>query len=115
MSLDVSLYVEVDTGGKEPFTVSLFSANITHNLGNMASEAGIYTQLWRPEEAGYKYAGDIVDAVESGLKWMKSDSGHFKQWDATNGWGLYKHFVPWIEKYLQACKDHPKSIISVSR
>lgn len=28
----------------------LFSANITHNLGRMASEAGIYEALWRPGE-----------------------------------------------------------------
>ena len=29
-----------------------YSANITHNLGKMAEEAGIYKHLWRPEEIG---------------------------------------------------------------
>lgn len=115
MSLDVSLYIDVDTGGKEKKRVSLYDANITHNLGKMASEAGIYNQLWRPEEIGAKYAGDIIEAVEAGLKWMKSDPNHFKQFDAPNGWGLYKNFVPWVERYLDVCRENPKAVIEVSR
>lgn len=39
---------------REPYTVAsweeAFSANITHNLGKMAAEAGIYLALWRPGE-----------------------------------------------------------------
>jgi hypothetical protein len=34
---------------------------------------------------------------------------------APNGWGLYVHFVPWIEAYLNACKAHPDADVSVSR
>lgn len=44
MSLDVYLSKEVT----EERTV--FSANITHNLGEMADKAGIYKALWRPED-----------------------------------------------------------------
>ena len=44
MSLDVYL---TDAEGRE-----VFSANITHNLGAMAKEAGIYMHLWRPDELG---------------------------------------------------------------
>jgi len=32
MSLDIGLYVKVDTGGKEPYFVSLYSANYTGNV-----------------------------------------------------------------------------------
>ena len=32
-----------------------------------------------------------------------------------NGWGLYEHFVPWIERYLAACIANPDSIVTVSR
>ena len=42
MSLDVWLNAVVKT--------QVFSANITHNLGKMADEAGIYKALWRPDE-----------------------------------------------------------------
>ncbi len=33
-------------------TNEVYSANITHNLGEMADKAGIYYALWRPEEKG---------------------------------------------------------------
>ena len=72
MSLDVSLYIKVDTGGAEKKKIVLFDANITHNLADMADAAGIYKYLWRPEEIGAKCAGDIIEAVEKGLALMKS-------------------------------------------
>ena len=115
MSLDVYLYIEVDTGGKEKKEIELFSSNITHNLGSMATEAGIYQHLWRPEEINIKYAGELIEPIEKGLALMKSDPERFKKHNASNGWGMYEHFIPWIEKYLLACKEHPKALVSVSR
>jgi len=115
MSLDVSLYVDIDTGGREKKTIYLFDANITHNLGTMAEEAGIYKHLWRPEEINIKNAGELIEPLEKGLNLMKADPERFKQFNAENGWGLYKHFVPWVEKYLEACKENPKALISSSR
>ena len=38
---------------------------------------------------------------------MKNDPERFKVFDSPNGWGLYVHLVPWIEKYLAACIEHP--------
>lgn len=115
MSLDVYLFIEVDTGGKKPKTIELFSANITHNLTEMADEAGIYKHLWRPEEIGAKYAGDIIEAIEKGLSLMKSDPERFKKFNSPNGWGTYKHFVPFVEEYLEACEENPKALIKVRR
>jgi len=115
MSLNVWLYIEVDTGGDKLKTVELFDANITHNLGKMAKEAEIYYHLWRPDEIGMKSAGEIVEPLEKGLALMKSDPKRFEKFNASNGWGLYENFIPWIEKYLAACKEHPKAIIGVSR
>lgn len=57
MSLDVYLYVEVDTGGEELTRLDLFEWNITHNLGKMANEAGIYQHMWGPEELDIYEAG----------------------------------------------------------
>lgn len=115
MSLDVSLYINVDTGGDKMKRISLFDANITHNLSEMAEEAGIYEHLWRSEEIGAAQAKDISNAVEKGLSLMKNDPARFKKFDDPNGWGLYKHFIPWIEKYLVALKEHPNAYIEVSR
>ena len=41
-------------------TEELYSANATHNLVPMAEEAGIYKQLWKPEEIGISKAGQLI-------------------------------------------------------
>lgn len=115
MSLDVWLVIDVDTGGDEPEEIILFDANITHNLNEMAEEAGIYKACWRPEEINAVHAGDIVSILEKGLADMKARPKHFEKFNSQNGWGLYEHFVPWVEKYLNACRRHPKAKICVSR
>jgi hypothetical protein len=81
----------------------------------MAKEAGIYYALWRPEEKGYKNAKDIIPILEDGLVKLKADPDYFKQFDAENGWGTYKHFVPVVKEYLEACKQYPSAEITVSR
>jgi len=113
MSLDVYLLEDVCPCcgvGNE-----VYSANITHNLGQMANEAGIYYALWRPEEKGYKLAKDIFPILESGLVKMKENPSHYKQFDSPNGWGTYGNFIQFVEDYLSNCREHPDSTIKVSR
>jgi len=115
MSLNVYLEVSVDTGGKEPHVIELYDANITHNLGPMADAAGIYYHLWRPEEIGINTAGQLIEQLEKGLERLKSNRRRFESFNPANGWGTYEGFVSFVEKYLQACKDHPKAEVIVSR
>lgn len=96
-------------------TNEVYSANITHNLGAMADEAGIYKHLWRPDEIGVTKAGQLVEPLRTGLALMKSDPPRFEKHNAKNGWGLYEHFVPWVEKYLAACEENPTADVRVSR
>jgi len=107
MSLDVYLT------RLEPTEV--FEANITHNLSAMANEANIYNHLWHPERIGIKKAGDLIQPLTTGLALMRSDPKRFKAFNAKNGWGSYKHFVPWIQEYLKACIDFPDADIEVNR
>lgn len=107
MSLDVTLTAVRPT--------EVYSANITHNLGKMAQEAGIYEHLWRPEEIGIARAGQLILPLEEGLALLKRERAHFEQFNAPNGWGLYEHFVPFVERYLAACRENPDAEISVSR
>ena len=120
MSLDVSLntkaYLSYDKGitytEKEE---QVYWANITHNLGEMADIAGIYKALWRPEEINAEKAKDIIDIVEAGLTDLKNRPEYFKQFNSPNGWGMYEHFVPFVEEYLEALKGNPEATIEVSR
>lgn len=107
MSLDVYLM--------EMKPTEVYWANITHNLTVMANEAGIYWAIWRPEEIGITKAADLVPLLEDGLAKLKADPAKYEQFNANNGWGLYKNFVPFVEKYLQACRDNPNATVEVSR
>jgi hypothetical protein len=107
MSLDVYLTAVRKT--------EVFSANITHNLGRMADEAGIYECVWRPDEADIKHAGELIEPLRNGIALMESAPERFRAFDAPNGWGTYDQFVPWLKKYLHACEQNPDAAIGVSR
>lgn len=85
----------------------MFSRNITHNLTKMASEAGIYKCLWRPEENGFAKASQCIEPLKAGLLALVSDPVKFKQYDSPNGWGLYIHFLPFVTAVLMACIEFP--------
>jgi hypothetical protein len=99
----------------EKETNEVFSAKITHNLGMMADEAGIYKHLWRPEEIGITKAHQLIEPLIVGVQLMKSDPDRFRKHDAPNGWGTYNSFVPWVEEYIHACCRHPMANVSVWR
>lgn len=109
MSLDVSL--------KVPPTkwVTVYEGNITHNLNAMAQGAGIYMELWRPEEMGITKAGQLIEPLTRGLKLLKSDPERFKRFNAPNGWGTYRDLVGFVERYLDACIENPDARVEVSR
>ena len=113
MSLDVYLHMNrCEHCGRSD---ECFSQNITHNLTEMADEAGIYGIVWRPEENGITTAQQLIEPLRKAIADMKADPERFKKHNASNGWGLYKHFLPWLEKYLQACEEMPDATIEVSR
>ena len=68
MSLNVYLnrkrWVSYDEGKTNEIDYEqMYEANITHNLGKMTVEAGIYKALWRPEEIEAVYAKDIIGII----------------------------------------------------
>ena len=93
----------------------IFSRNITHNLGAMAKEAGIYKCLWRPEENGITKASQCIEPLKAGLILLVTDPERFEQYNSPNGWGLYEPFVPFVTAVLQACCRYPDADVEVSR
>jgi hypothetical protein len=113
----------------------VYWANTTHNLCGMADEAGIYEALWRPYQlrddfkefelyADDEYdfeskciikASEIIDILEKGLADLKARPLHFEKFNSSNGWGMYHNFVPFVERYLDACKKNPECIVKVDR
>lgn len=128
MSLDIYLKEEVgcaskyvcpycDGSGVITGTVGSFlhEDNLTHNLGRMAAEAGIYKALWRPEELGIERAVQLIPLLTDGLARLKNDPDHYRQWNPQNGWGKYEDLVGVVTQYLAACKKYPDSVVEVSR
>ena len=113
MSLGVSLIAN------QP--VSVFDANITHNLTEMASEVKLsngmtlYQVLWRPDESNLKYARDIADLLEEGWNILMADPEHFKKFNPENGWGSYDGLEKFVYKYLNACRFNPGAELEISR
>lgn len=46
---------------------------------------------------------------------MEVNPEKYKVYSASNGWGTYEQFLPWLKEHLHAYKDYPDAIISVSR
>jgi hypothetical protein len=93
----------------------VYSGNITHNLGAMAAEAGIYQHLWRPEEIGITHARQLIEPLQTAIVTLEADPPRFEKHNAPNGWGLYEHFVPFVRDVLAACEANPDATIEVSR
>ena len=93
----------------------VYSANITHNLGKMAREAGVYEALWRPDECGISKASQLVEPLESGLVKLRAEPEHYRRFNPENGWGDYEGLVSFVDRYLSACREYPDADVRVWR
>ena len=110
MSLDFYLEYKIDGNN-----IEVFWKNITHNLNKMASEAGIYEILWRPDENGFIYAKDIINILDEAYSELVLNKKHYKKFDAENGWGTYDGFKEFVRCVLEACNQYPNATIKISR
>lgn len=106
--------------GTEPVVAEIesevwYSGNITHNLGKMAREAGIYMYLWRPDELGITHAKELIDPLRAGLLALRDDPEHFKTFNPPNGWGDYDGLVRFVSEYLAACEANPECTVRTWR
>lgn len=99
MSLDLTL--------KRYELTEAFDMNLTHNLTPMASAAGLYDCMWRPEENGVHYAKDLVEPLQKGLDSLLADPDKFIKLNPANGWGSYDTFVAAVRRLLDAAKHFP--------
>lgn len=107
MSLDITLTQLQNT--------TVFDSNITHNLTEMADEAGIYKPIWRSEECGIITASQMIPFLINGIKELKQFPERYKKYNPENGWGDYEMFIEWLENYLWACKQYPNASINTDR
>lgn len=117
MSLDVYLEIKgnpLEPGGEVP-SCEVFDGNITHNLGRMAQEAGLYNCLWRPDENAIERAGQLCEPLRQGLERLKADPERYKTLNPENGYGTYEGLLAFAENYLKACRQWPDAAVGVWR
>ena len=113
MSLDVDLMVT------KP--VSVYTNNITHNLGKMANQVllsnghTLYQVLWRPDEHGWMFARDIAEMLDEGFTILLSDPEKFRAFNPENKWGSYEGLCNFVYNYRNACWDNPDAELRISR
>lgn len=106
MSLSFYLQYEIDEN-----EIEVFDANITHNLNEMAREAGIYEALWHPNRIGAVYAKDIISLLAGGYADLIKNPEIYKVFNSPNGWGMYENFVWFVKNVLDACEKYPNAKI----
>lgn len=106
---------------REPYTVRgddpdlVYHGNITHNMTSMATEAGIYQALWRPEEVSISKTSQLQLMLAEPVLRMIEDPERFKKFDPDNGWGSYEVFLDFLDNLLRACEKWPDAEVSVWR
>jgi hypothetical protein len=80
----------------------------------MARKAGIYKIVWKPQESGITRARHLIKPLRKAIAKMIADPERFKKFNDKNGWGTYENLVPWLKKYLAACKSMPDAAVSSS-
>lgn len=122
------IYSDLSTRDREAYHLeSNWSANITHNLGNMADhipvklngvETTLYYICWRPEEirpAINVNTDTVLEGLLQGINYMLLHRKELLQYESPNGWGTYEGFMKFLLNYKQACEDNPDCEIEVSR
>jgi hypothetical protein len=107
MSLNISL--------SRKMKVEMFSANITHNLADMATAVGVYSFLWYPEKSGIKKAAQLIKPIEKAVDLLEKHPDEFKKYEAKNGWGTYDDFLIWLKEVRDACEIYPDAEVESDR
>jgi len=81
----------------------------------MADAAGIYKELWRPDEIGITKASQLIEPLAKGLKLLRENPERFKEYNPENGWGTYEGLVDFVRSYLQACMENPDADVNAER
>jgi hypothetical protein len=95
--------------------------NITHNLNRMAEAVQIeyfnlYELLWYPIENLHLQANkEYITKLEKCYNELKNNPDKYEKYNSPNGWGLYEHFVPFVKKVLDLCKENEGWYINTSK
>lgn len=110
MSYDISLYLNVDSGGAEPIEMTVADiGNYTSNVAFIWSDA-LGHSLGDLKE---KNAGDSLPALAAAVDKLLADPEAYRAMEPSNGWGDYDGAVAYLAALRDACAAHPKASIHI--
>jgi predicted HD phosphohydrolase len=112
MSYDVSLETTTTTGTGPESKAELYWANMTSNVAPMWRKAGCDLA-----EFDGKPAADLAAALPSAIAHMTdpANQAEYLAMEPDNGWGHVSTTVLFLTKLLIACREHPQSVVIISR
>lgn len=111
MSYDIHLYINVNTGGQEPFTACPADiGNYTSNVAPMWTEALGH----RLADLNEQNAGNSLPALQRAVADMKADPAKYEAMNPRNGWGNYEGALDYLRNLRDACAVYPNATISIS-
>jgi len=105
----VNLYVKVNTGLEE-VDADIYFDDFNDNYINMAKHAGLYKSIWEPN---VKSAKSLSILMRPKLGDIFEKYSELEKLISSHGYGTVDRFAEKVEKYIQACEKHPKSLIKV--
>ena len=105
--MSADYWLEVDTGGSEPVTVSE-TFSVTYNLGPMLRAAGFPS--WK-ELVGVPVSDAAVLLAGVGETLRSERERLATEYAPANGWGSWQWAVDFVETFRSACSDNPKAIV----
>lgn len=125
MGLDVSLmtkpipddYYDWDWDEQSDFMREnkLYTRYVTHNLGKMARELGVYEYLWRPDEIGVVQAKQLIKLLGVAIDNIRDRKAHYRTFNPPNGFGTMEGFIDFMIDYLKACRTYPDAFVNACR
>lgn len=111
MSYDVSLYIDVDTGGPEPHRY--YPADIGNYTSNVS---GMWTKAlgYRLADLNERTAGDCTADLQRAVSNMETNRAEYEAMNPPNGWGDYAGALEYLRELYYACLASPKARIRIS-
>lgn len=84
---------------------------VPETMDIMAKESGLYDVIWIPNTISSIETISVIPVLEAGINKLKNNPSLFKELYEfrTNA---YEHFLSYMEKYLDVCKDYPDAVVS---
>jgi hypothetical protein len=71
--------------------------------------------LWRHEELNFTRGEQLIEPLQKGLLQLRAEPEHYRRFNPANGWGSYEGLVAFVERLLEACREHPTATFGAWR